>query len=202
MTNGVASVFGVIMLCIAVNCGCQSRSASLEDSLDDVDSQETEVTAVELADPDSVTTTVSSDSSAGDKDVNDKDVNDIEKIDFADLNLGMESDQVFRPFMLTERARELDGQVVRISGYMDAGVLQQEGFRDFVLLRNTECKFGPGGQADHLVHVEVEEDINTKYTDKVISATGLLSIEPFQGDDGNTWAIYKLQATAVTAFRR
>lgn len=197
MTNGVASVCWVILLCIAVNCGCQSRSTSLEDSLDDVDSQETEVTAVELADPDSVTTTVGSDSSAGDKDVN-----DIEKIDFADLNLGMESDQVFRPFMLTERARELDGQVVRISGYMDAGVLQQEGFRDFVLLRNTECKFGPGGQADHLVHVEVNEDINTKYTDKVISATGLLSIEPFQGDDGNTWAIYKLQATAVTAFRR
>lgn len=197
MTNGVASVCWVILLCIAVNCGCQSRSTSLEDSLDDVDSQETEVTAVELADPDSVTTTVGSDSSAGDKDVN-----DIEKIDFADLNLGMESDQVFRPFMLTERARELDGQVVRISGYMDAGVLQQEGFRDFVLLRNTECKFGPGGQADHLVHVEVKEDINTKYTDKVISATGLLSIEPFQGDDGNTWAIYKLQATAVTAFRR
>ena len=197
MTNGVASVCWVILLCIAVNCGCQSRSTSLEDSLDDVDSQETEVTAVELADPDSVTTTVDSDSSAGDKDVN-----DIEKIDFADLNLGLESDQVFRPFMLTERARELDGQVVRISGYMDAGVLQQEGFRDFVLLRNTECKFGPGGQADHLVHVEVNEDINTKYTDKVISATGLLSIEPFQGDDGNTWAIYKLQATAVTAFRR
>ncbi len=197
MTNGVARVCWVILLCIAVNCGCQSRSTSLEDSLDDVDSQETEVTAVELADPDSFTTTVGSDSSAGDKDVN-----DIEKIDFADLNLGMESDQVFRPFMLTERARELDGRVVRISGYMDAGVLQQEGFRDFVLLRNTECKFGPGGQADHLVHVEVKENINTKYTDKVISATGLLSIEPFQGDDGNTWAIYKLQATAVTAFRR
>ena len=197
MTNGVANVFWVILLCIAANCGCQSSSTSLEDSLDDADSQETEVTAVELADPDSVTATVGSDSSAGDKDVS-----DIEKIDFADLNLGMESDQVFRPFMLTERARELDGQVVRISGYMDAGVLQQEGFRDFVLLRNTECKFGPGGQADHLVHVEVKEDINTKYTDKVISATGLLLIEPFQGDDGNTWAIYKLQATAVTAFRR
>lgn len=197
MTNGVANVFWVILLCLAGNCGCQSSSTSLEDSLDDADSQETEVTAVELADPDSVTATVGSDSSAGDKDVS-----DIEKIDFADLNLGMESDQVFRPFMLTERARELDGQVVRISGYMDAGVLQQEGFRDFVLLRNTECKFGPGGQADHLVHVEVKEDINTKYTDKVISATGLLLIEPFQGDDGNTWAIYKLQATAVTAFRR
>ena len=201
MTNGLASLCCLMLLCIAVNGGCQSRSTSLEDSLEGVDSKETEITSAELADPDSVSATAGSDSSAGEKDAND-DVNDVEKIDFADLNLGMESDQVFRPFMLTERARELDGQVVRISGYIDAGVLQQEGFRDFVLLRNTECKFGPGGQADHLVHVEVKEDINTKYTDKVISATGLLSIEPFQGDDGNTWAIYKLQATAVTAFRR
>ncbi len=201
MTNGLASLCCVMLLCIVGNGGCQSRSTSLEDSLEGVDSQETEITSAELADPESVSETAGPVSSAGEKDANDV-VNDVEKIDFADLNLGMESDQVFRPFMLTERARELDGQVVRISGYIDAGVLQQEGFRDFVLLRNTECKFGPGGQADHLVHVEVKEDINTKYTDKVISATGLLSIEPFQGDDGNTWAIYKLQATAVTAFRR
>ena len=201
MTNGLASLCCVMLLCIVGNGGCQSRSTSLEDSLEGVDSPETEITSAELADPESVSETAGPVSSAGEKDANDV-VNDVEKIDFADLNLGMESDQVFRPFMLTERARELDGQVVRISGYIDAGVLQQEGFRDFVLLRNTECKFGPGGQADHLVHVEVKEDINTKYTDKVISATGLLSIEPFQGDDGNTWAIYKLQATAVTAFRR
>ena len=39
-------------------------------------------------------------------------------ISFEDIRLPIQEDMVFRPFMLTDRARELDGKRIRISGYM------------------------------------------------------------------------------------
>jgi len=42
--------------------------------------------------------------------------NGIEVITFDDLNLGMQADMVFREFLLTDRARELDGKKVRGRG--------------------------------------------------------------------------------------
>ena len=77
----------------------------------------------------------------------------VEQITFDDLILGMSADMVFRPWMLEAnggRAKELDGQRVRLAGIMHGGVKSQTKNKEFVLLRNKECKFGPGGQADHL----------------------------------------------------
>ena len=60
----------------------------------------------------------------------------------------MQPDIVYRPWMLTDRAKELDGRTVRVSGYMWGGSDRFAGLKEFILLRNTECKFGPGGQFD------------------------------------------------------
>ena len=120
-----------------------------------------------------------------------------EKITFEDLVIGMQADIVFRPFMLTERAQELDGKRVNLVGYMHAGQLSQRGIKEFVLLRNTECKFGPGGQADHLARVYMRKGETTDWTDKTLKVEGTLAIEPFQGPDQNTWAIYRLDDAVV-----
>lgn len=120
-----------------------------------------------------------------------------EKITFEDLILGMQADVVFRPFMLTDRARELDGKRVSIMGYIHPGA-SGEGIKEFVLLRNTECKFGPGGQADHLAQVYLAEGNTTEYQLKPVKVEGTLKIEPFQGPtDGNTWSIYRLENAVV-----
>jgi hypothetical protein len=122
---------------------------------------------------------------------------DAEKITFEDLNLGMPADVVFREFMLeNSRAKELEGKRISIVGYMH-GSDSLEGIKKFILLKNTQCKFGKGGQADHLADVNLRPNTSIKYTDKPLKVEGTLRIEPFQGDDGNTWSIYLLENAQI-----
>jgi hypothetical protein len=120
-----------------------------------------------------------------------------EKITFEDLNLGLQADVVFRPFMLTDRAKELDGTSVSLAGYMHGAVASKSGIKEFVLLRNLECKFGPGGQADHLAQVILGSGVTTSFSPSPIKVEGKLKVEPFEGPDGNTWAIYRLEEARV-----
>jgi hypothetical protein len=128
--------------------------------------------------------------------------NGLEVITFDDLILGMQPDMVFRDFLLTERARELDGKKVRLVGYMDGGVSQTKGIQEFVLLQNTECKFGPGGQADHLVRVLMKGGATADYSLNALQVEGVLKINPFNGPDGNTWSVYDLVGEQVKTIRK
>lgn len=116
---------------------------------------------------------------------------DPEKITFDDLILGMEKDMVFRPFMLTDRAKELEGKRVRLPGNM----LPYDGTKakEFIILRNKECKYGAGGQADHVADVLMKEGHKATFTLDTIRVEGTLRISPVNGDDGNTKHIYVLE---------
>ena len=107
---------------------------------------------------------------------------------------------VFRPFMLSDRVKQLDGKKIRISGYMLPD-LKTKGIRQFVLLKNTECKFGPGGQADHLINVLMIDGVTARFRDDPVSVQGVLKVNPFQGPDGNTWSIYDLACERVETYR-
>jgi hypothetical protein len=122
---------------------------------------------------------------------------DAEKISFDDLNLGMREDMVYRPFLLTDRVKELDGKRLSIIGYMHGGVESRKNVKEFVLLKNTECKFGPGGQADHLAQVYLDTDATTAFTDKPVKVEATLKVLPYEGSDGNTWAIYRLEGAKI-----
>jgi hypothetical protein len=120
-----------------------------------------------------------------------------EKISFDDLVIGLQADVVYRPWMMGDRPKELDGKKVRISGYMHGGADPVK-TKEFVLLRNLECKFGPGGQADHLANIYLKPGSTTEYPGKVpIKVEGTLKIEPFIGTDGNTWSLYRIEDAAV-----
>ena len=121
---------------------------------------------------------------------------DAEKITFDDLNLGMREDMVFRPFLVTDRVKELEGKRVRISGFIHAGA-GSDNVKEFVLLKNTECKFGAGGQADHLAMVYLNAGDTTKYQLEAIKVEGVLKVKPFEGPDGNTWSVYDLTEAKV-----
>ena len=127
---------------------------------------------------------------------------DAEKITFDDLNLGMPADVVYREFMLSDRVKELSGKRVSIVGYMHGAPLSSKKIDSFVLLKNTQCKFGPGGQADHLTRVFLREGNQTNYTNEDLTIEGTLRVEPFSGPDDNTWAIYRLDDALVRARRR
>lgn len=125
---------------------------------------------------------------------------DAEKITFEDLNLGMQPDVAYRPFMLTDRVKELDGQRVSLIGHMHEGQLTTNAVKEFVLLKNLQCKFGPGGQADHLGRVYLKEGTTTKLTKQAIKIEGTLKVAPFTGPDENTWSVYDItDATASPA---
>jgi hypothetical protein len=122
----------------------------------------------------------------------------VEKITFDDLILGMQADMVYRPWMLESetnggRAKELEGKRVRLTGVMHGGLAGGKKNKEFVLLRNKECKFGRGGQADHLAKIFLKEGKTVSYTDDTVVVEGTLRINPSTGDDGNTWSIYEIE---------
>ena len=113
------------------------------------------------------------------------------KITFDNIILGMQKDIPYRPWMLNEDVKELEGKRVSITGVM----LHTESFQktdNFIFLRNKECKYGKGGQADHLADVKLRKGHVFGYTSKSVQVEGVLRVEPFTGDDGNTWRIYVL----------
>jgi len=111
----------------------------------------------------------------------------------------MPADTVYRDFMLAgaDRVKELDGKRVSIAGYMHPGQSTQRGIKKFILLKNTQCKFGPGGQADHLIDVSLREGTSAVFTPRDLRVEGTFKIEPFQGPDGNTWSIYRLEDALI-----
>jgi hypothetical protein len=115
-------------------------------------------------------------------------------ITFNDINMQMQANVVFREdIFLTDRVRQLEGRRVRISGVMKAPD-RLEGIKEFVLLKNTECKFGPDGMADHLVSVILKNGETASYQgDQPISVEGVFRLKPFQGPDGFTWSVYDLE---------
>lgn len=127
------------------------------------------------------------------------DVPKTEVISFDDLNLGLEADVRFRTFMLDDkRAQDLMDKRVNLGGYISP-TDRLKGITDFILLRNLECKFGPGGKADHLVHVLMNEDAAADFTDKVVYVEGTLKLNPFHAPDGSaTWSIYDLHGVSVS----
>lgn len=123
-------------------------------------------------------------------------------ITFEDLNIGMQEDMPFRPLMLDYedgRARKLIGKRINVGGYMNP-TDDFEGVKEFILLKNLDCKFGPGGQADHLVRVLLQGDETTNFTDEVIYVEGELELKPYP-EHGPTWSIYDLKATKVSTRR-
>jgi hypothetical protein len=122
-------------------------------------------------------------------------------INFDELNLQMQPDMVYREWMLTDRVKELDGRTVRIAGAMLADN-QQKGVKEFVLLKNKECKFGPGGQADHVINVVLKGELEVSFTVNSVEVEGVLKVKPLNGASGNTDTVYELVASSFKKLRK
>ena len=120
------------------------------------------------------------------------------------LDIGMQADVVYRPFFLQNNPQTevLDGKRVRIGGFMHGGVSQPSNLEEFILLKNNRCKYGPGGQADHLIRVFVKKGVRVDFTTEMVYVEGVLTLQPEQGPDGNTWSIYDLRGDAFSNRKR
>ena len=121
----------------------------------------------------------------------------VNDITFDDLELDMPLNTLFNRSLLTPRAAQLDGQLVRLRGFIFAGgVFQQSGIKSFPFVKNTQCKFGPDGLAFCVILVDLDEGVSTDFTTYPVTVEGRLSVQPYDAE-GFTWSVYHLQGRRV-----
>ncbi|WP_197528704.1 DUF3299 domain-containing protein [Aeoliella mucimassa] len=116
---------------------------------------------------------------------------------FDDMKFDIEPDEPFEREMLTDEIVNLDGQRIRIRGYMYP-TMQRSGITQFVLVRdNLECCFGPGAALFDCIFVEMEAGKTADFSARPIAVEGTFSIDEVLGLDGTHLAIYHLDGEQV-----
>jgi hypothetical protein len=119
------------------------------------------------------------------------------RVTWEELDLGMEPDSVYQPWMMKTSVAELDGKPIRITGFMCGAIFQKENVRNFPLMRERECPFGVGGQAHHVIEVDLPQALRTSFTTEPVTIEGTFSIRPWTGPNGKTWSLYHVEGTKV-----
>ena len=98
--------------------------------------------------------------------------------------------------MLSDDIKQLDGQVVKIRGYMWPS-FQQSDIKAFVLLLNTQCKFGSA--KDPLwcnIRVTMADGKGADFGIKPMTVEGKLNIDLLKGDSYDI-SIYSMEDARV-----
>ncbi len=118
-------------------------------------------------------------------------------VTFDDLLLDLKKDDPFKPELLTDKVKKLDGRTIKIRGYILPG-FQQAGIKQFVLVRdNMQCCFGPGAALHDCILVEMVGDATAEFTVTPVSVEGKFTVREVLGPDGKHLAIYHLDAKTV-----
>lgn len=119
------------------------------------------------------------------------------EISFDDLVFEMEKGGKFERSMLTEKILQMNGEQIRIRGFIRPA-FKETGISKFVFVRdNQECCFGPGAALYDCILVELGGEKTTDYTVRPITVLGTLYMKEFKGPDGNIWAIYRMKNASV-----
>jgi hypothetical protein len=118
------------------------------------------------------------------------------ELTFDDIKFEMNKEEPFLRTMLTPEIEALDGENIRIRGFMYPS-FQETGLTQFVLVRdNMECCFGPGAALYDCIYVEMEPGKSTNYFIRPVSVSGEFHIREWVLD-GKHLAIYHMTATEV-----
>ena len=99
--------------------------------------------------------------------------------------------------MLPEAIEAMEGQRIRIRGYI-LPTPQKRGIKQFVLVRdNQECCFGPGAAIYDCILVEMEPGNTAEFSIRPVAVEGTFGIQEIRGPDGTHLAIYHLDAESV-----
>jgi hypothetical protein len=119
------------------------------------------------------------------------------EITFDTLKFDIEKGAPFKRSMLTPAIEKLEGQRVRIRGYMLPS-FQQSGITQFVLVRdNMECCFGPGAALYDCIIVEMVNGQSCNFSVRPIAVEGVFAIREFKGPDDMHLAIFHLDGERV-----
>ena len=129
------------------------------------------------------------------------------EINFDDLKFEIEKDAPFEKGMLTGDVKKLDGQKVKLRGYILPSTLFKETNIDqFVLVRdNQECCFGPGAALFDCVIIEMLPGRTTDFVTRPVTVEGKFKIDTekykYPGGTGprgaSHFAIFKIAGESV-----
>jgi len=115
---------------------------------------------------------------------------------FDDLKFDIEKDGDFHREMLPQGIEDLDGQSIRIGGFMLPS-FQQRDIKQFVLVRdNMECCFGPGAALYDCILIEMETS-GVDFTVRPVTVEGKFTIQEYKSPDGDHLAIYHISGKGV-----
>ena len=121
----------------------------------------------------------------------------VREITFDDLTLPLAKGEPYTPAILPPAVDALQGQSVRIRGYILPS-FQQRGITQFVLVRdNMECCFGPGALLHDCVVVRMRPGKSADFSIRPVAVAGSFRIEELKGPDGKHLAIYGIDGDAV-----
>ena len=115
---------------------------------------------------------------------------------FDDLRFDMTVGATFHRSMLTKSIEALDGQKIRIRGYI-LPTPQKNGIKQFVLVRdNQECCFGPGAALYDCILVDMKPGQTAEYGIRPIAVEGIFEVREFVLG-GKHLAIYHMDAESA-----
>jgi hypothetical protein len=118
-------------------------------------------------------------------------------ITFDHIKFDIPEGESYSQTMLTDEIHRLDGQQVKLRGYIRPSFKQRD-LKGFIFVRdNKECCFGPGAALFDCVVVKLAKDQATDYTTRPVAVTGTFVLKQYTGPDGNVWAIYRMKDAAV-----
>ena len=119
-------------------------------------------------------------------------------ITFDTIKFDIPEGEPYSHSMLTDQIRMLDGQEIKIRGYIRPSFKQRD-LKNFVFVRDDkECCFGPGAALFDCVIVKLAKGQKTDYTVRPVAVTGKFSLKEFKAPNGDVWAIYRMKDAAVT----
>ena len=121
----------------------------------------------------------------------------LKDISFDDIKFDIAQDAPFKRDLLPKKIESLEGQLVRLRGYMLPS-FQQSGIKKFVLVRdNMECCFGPGAAIYDCVIIEMQGSASASFSVRPMAVEGVFSVSEFKGPDGNHLAIYHIEGRSA-----
>ena len=121
----------------------------------------------------------------------------VKDISFDTIKFDIAKGAPFKRDMLTKEISALEGQLVRIRGYMLPS-FQQSGIKKFVLVRdNMECCFGPGAAIYDCVIIEMQGSSSASFSVRPIAVEGVFKVSEFKGPDGKHLAIYHIDGRSA-----
>jgi hypothetical protein len=129
------------------------------------------------------------------------------EINFDDLKFELEKDQPFAEKALSSDVKKLNGQKVKLRGYiLPATLFKETGIDQFVLVRdNQECCFGPGAALFDCVIIEMVPGKTTDFVTRPVTVEGRFKIDTqkykYPGGKGprgaSHFAIFKIDGESV-----